>query len=129
MKRVESQPGPSVKQSGIKHERIEQYTVQGVTDMLFDSRKRVNIVQKRTAKHIKYRLNYTGSHSEHESKYWNSVRWPDETKLELYGHMYLRYACRKMNEADKPKIPPLQLSTLVGTFCYGDVLLLVDQEN
>lgn len=37
MKRAESKPGPSVKQSGSKHERIVQYTAQGVIEMLFDS--------------------------------------------------------------------------------------------
>lgn len=43
------------------------------------------------AKHIKCRSAYARSCLEHQSKYWNSVLWSNETKQELFGHMNCCY--------------------------------------
>lgn len=44
-----------------------------------------------TQKHKKKRLEYAKGHLDKPLKYWQTVLWTDETKLELFGPMDQRY--------------------------------------
>ena len=63
-----------------------------------------------TVKHKKRRLQYANNYIEKPKKFWDSVLWTDETKLELFGHMDQRYIWRKKNEAyaEKNTIPTVK---------------------
>ena len=63
-----------------------------------------------TVKHKKPRLQYANNYIEKPKKFWDSVLWTDETKLELFGHMDQRYIWRKKNEAyaEKNTIPTVK---------------------
>uniref|UniRef100_A0A8C5M7V7 Transposase n=1 Tax=Leptobrachium leishanense TaxID=445787 RepID=A0A8C5M7V7_9ANUR len=47
----------------------------------------------------KSRLQYVKSHVDKPQKFWDSVLWTDETKLELFGPMDQRYVWRRKNKA------------------------------
>ena len=63
-----------------------------------------------TQKHKKSRLQYAENHINKPLKFWNSVTWSDETKLELFGPMDQRYVWRKKNEAyaEKNTLPTVK---------------------
>ena len=54
-------------------------------------------------KHKKARLHYAQNHINKSQRFWNSVLWSDETKLELFRPMDQRYVWRKKNEAHAEK--------------------------
>uniref|UniRef100_A0A3B4ZPX8 Tc1-like transposase DDE domain-containing protein n=1 Tax=Stegastes partitus TaxID=144197 RepID=A0A3B4ZPX8_9TELE len=56
-----------------------------------------------TPKHKKSRLQYAKNHVDKPQRFWDTVLWTDETKLELFGHMDQRYVWRRKNEAYKEK--------------------------
>uniref|UniRef100_A0A8C5LYF5 Transposase Tc1-like domain-containing protein n=1 Tax=Leptobrachium leishanense TaxID=445787 RepID=A0A8C5LYF5_9ANUR len=54
-------------------------------------------------KNKKSRLQYAKSHVDKPQKFWDSVLWTDETKLELFGPMDQRYVWRRKNKAYEEK--------------------------
>uniref|UniRef100_A0A8C5QS12 Transposase n=1 Tax=Leptobrachium leishanense TaxID=445787 RepID=A0A8C5QS12_9ANUR len=54
-------------------------------------------------KNKKSRLQYAKSHVDKPQKFWDSVLWTDETKLELFGPMHQRYVWRRKNKAYEEK--------------------------
>uniref|UniRef100_A0A8C5M2G2 Transposase n=1 Tax=Leptobrachium leishanense TaxID=445787 RepID=A0A8C5M2G2_9ANUR len=54
-------------------------------------------------KNKKSRLQYAKSHVDKPQKFWDSVLWTDETKLELFGPMDQRYVRRRKNKACEEK--------------------------
>uniref|UniRef100_A0A8C5Q6X8 Transposase n=1 Tax=Leptobrachium leishanense TaxID=445787 RepID=A0A8C5Q6X8_9ANUR len=54
-------------------------------------------------KNKKSRLQYAKSHVHKPQKFWDSVLWTDETKLELFGPMDQRYVWRRKNKAYEEK--------------------------
>uniref|UniRef100_A0A8C5MWS3 Transposase n=1 Tax=Leptobrachium leishanense TaxID=445787 RepID=A0A8C5MWS3_9ANUR len=54
-------------------------------------------------KNKKSRLQYAKSHVDKAQKFWDSVLWTDETKLELFGPMDQRYVWRRKNKAYEEK--------------------------
>uniref|UniRef100_A0A8C5MW04 Transposase n=1 Tax=Leptobrachium leishanense TaxID=445787 RepID=A0A8C5MW04_9ANUR len=54
-------------------------------------------------KNKKSRLQYAKSHVDKPQKFWDSVLWTDETKLELFGPMDKRYVWRRKNKAYEEK--------------------------
>uniref|UniRef100_A0A8C5LM47 Transposase Tc1-like domain-containing protein n=1 Tax=Leptobrachium leishanense TaxID=445787 RepID=A0A8C5LM47_9ANUR len=54
-------------------------------------------------KNKKSRLQYAKSLTDKPQKFWDSVLWTDETKLELFGPMDQRYAWRRKNKAYEEK--------------------------
>uniref|UniRef100_A0AAQ4RPP5 Transposase Tc1-like domain-containing protein n=1 Tax=Gasterosteus aculeatus aculeatus TaxID=481459 RepID=A0AAQ4RPP5_GASAC len=63
-----------------------------------------------TQKHKKSWLQYAENHINMPPKFWNSVLWSNETKLELFGPMDQRYVWRKKNEAyaEKNTLPTVK---------------------
>ena len=63
-----------------------------------------------TQKHKKSHLQYTWNHINKPQKFWDSVLWSDETKLELFGPMDQRYVWRRKNEAyaEKNTLPTVK---------------------
>ena len=63
-----------------------------------------------TQKHKNSRLHYAQNHINKPQRFWNSVLWSDETKLELFGPMDQRYVWRKKNEAyaEKNTLPTVK---------------------
>ncbi|KAI4878917.1 hypothetical protein NFI96_025783 [Prochilodus magdalenae] len=56
-----------------------------------------------TPKNKKSRLQYAKSHVDKPQRFWDSVLWSDETKLELFGTMDQRYVWRRKNQAYEQK--------------------------
>ncbi|KAI4875718.1 hypothetical protein NFI96_005575 [Prochilodus magdalenae] len=56
-----------------------------------------------TPKHKKSRLQYAKNHVDKPQRFWDTVLWSDETKLELFGPMAQIYVWRRKNEAYKEK--------------------------
>ena len=54
-------------------------------------------------KHLKARLAFARGHMKQDPRFWSTILWSDETKLELFGHMDAEYVWRKKGEAYKPK--------------------------
>ncbi|KAF7645443.1 hypothetical protein LDENG_00204490, partial [Lucifuga dentata] len=54
-----------------------------------------------THKHEKSRLQYARNHINKPQKFWDSILWRDETKLELFGPMDQRYVWRRKNKSWK----------------------------
>uniref|UniRef100_A0A8C5Q9A8 Transposase n=1 Tax=Leptobrachium leishanense TaxID=445787 RepID=A0A8C5Q9A8_9ANUR len=54
-------------------------------------------------KNKKSRLEYAKSHVDKPQKFWDSVLWTDETKLELFGPMDQLYVWRRKNKAYEEK--------------------------
>uniref|UniRef100_A0A8C5N0X9 Transposase n=1 Tax=Leptobrachium leishanense TaxID=445787 RepID=A0A8C5N0X9_9ANUR len=54
-------------------------------------------------KNKKSRLQYAKGHVDKPQKFWDSVLWTDETKLELFGPMDQRYVWRRKNKAYEEK--------------------------
>uniref|UniRef100_A0A8C5QBW8 Transposase n=1 Tax=Leptobrachium leishanense TaxID=445787 RepID=A0A8C5QBW8_9ANUR len=54
-------------------------------------------------KNKKSRLQYAKSHVDKPQKFWDSVLWTDEKKLELFGPMDQRYVWRRKNKAYEEK--------------------------
>uniref|UniRef100_A0A8C5MM85 Transposase n=1 Tax=Leptobrachium leishanense TaxID=445787 RepID=A0A8C5MM85_9ANUR len=54
-------------------------------------------------KNKKSRLQYAKRHVDKPQKFWDSVLWTDETKLELFGPMDQRYVWRRKNKAYEEK--------------------------
>uniref|UniRef100_A0A8C5QEC7 Transposase n=1 Tax=Leptobrachium leishanense TaxID=445787 RepID=A0A8C5QEC7_9ANUR len=54
-------------------------------------------------KYKKSRLQYAKSHVDKPQKFWDSVLWTDETKLERFGPMDQRYVWRRKNKAYEEK--------------------------
>uniref|UniRef100_A0A8C5MIC2 Transposase n=1 Tax=Leptobrachium leishanense TaxID=445787 RepID=A0A8C5MIC2_9ANUR len=54
-------------------------------------------------KNKKSRLQCAKSHVDKPQKFWDSVLWTDETKLELFGPMDQRYVWRRKNKAYEEK--------------------------
>uniref|UniRef100_A0A8C5M1X5 Transposase n=1 Tax=Leptobrachium leishanense TaxID=445787 RepID=A0A8C5M1X5_9ANUR len=54
-------------------------------------------------KNKKSRVQYAKSHVDKPQKFWDSVLWTDETKLELFGPMDQRYVWRRKNKAYEEK--------------------------
>uniref|UniRef100_A0A8C5WII5 Transposase n=1 Tax=Leptobrachium leishanense TaxID=445787 RepID=A0A8C5WII5_9ANUR len=54
-------------------------------------------------KNKKSRLQYAKSHVDKPQKFWDSVLWTDETKLELFGPMDQRYVWRRKNKVYEEK--------------------------
>ncbi|KAI5624964.1 hypothetical protein C0J50_15440, partial [Silurus asotus] len=54
-------------------------------------------------KNKKSRPQYVKSHVDKPQKFWDSVLWTDETKLELFGPMDQRYVWRRKNKAYEEK--------------------------
>uniref|UniRef100_A0A8C5MKH6 Transposase n=1 Tax=Leptobrachium leishanense TaxID=445787 RepID=A0A8C5MKH6_9ANUR len=54
-------------------------------------------------KNKKSRLQYAKSHVDKPQKFWDSVLWTDETKLELFGPMDQRYVWRRKKKAYEEK--------------------------
>ena len=53
--------------------------------------------------HKKSRLQYAKTNLSKPQKFWDTVLWTDETKLELFGPMDQRYVWRRKNEAYEEK--------------------------
>uniref|UniRef100_A0A8C5PU37 Transposase Tc1-like domain-containing protein n=1 Tax=Leptobrachium leishanense TaxID=445787 RepID=A0A8C5PU37_9ANUR len=75
-------------------------------------------------KNKKSRLQYAKSHVDKPQKFWDSVLWTDETKLELFGPMDQCYVWRRKNKAyeEKNTLPTVKHGG--GQSCFGAVLLL-----
>uniref|UniRef100_A0A8C5PFS3 Transposase Tc1-like domain-containing protein n=1 Tax=Leptobrachium leishanense TaxID=445787 RepID=A0A8C5PFS3_9ANUR len=75
-------------------------------------------------KNKKSRLQYAKSHVDKPQRFWDSVLWTDETKLELFGPMDQRYVWRRKNKAyeEKNTLPTVKHGG--GQSCFGAVLLL-----
>uniref|UniRef100_A0A8C5MEC7 Transposase Tc1-like domain-containing protein n=1 Tax=Leptobrachium leishanense TaxID=445787 RepID=A0A8C5MEC7_9ANUR len=73
----------------------------------------------------KSRLQYAKSHVDKPQKFWDSVLWTDERKLELFGPMDQRYVWRRKNKAfeEKNTLPTVKHGG-GGQSCFGAVLLL-----
>lgn len=56
-----------------------------------------------TTRHKKGRLQYAQNHLSKPQKFWDTVLWTDETKLELFGTMDHRYVWRKKSTAYNEK--------------------------
>ncbi|KAI4904395.1 hypothetical protein NFI96_007379 [Prochilodus magdalenae] len=56
-----------------------------------------------TPKNKKSRLQYAKSHVDKPQRFWDSVLWSDETKLDLFGTMDQRYVWRRKNQAYEQK--------------------------
>lgn len=56
-----------------------------------------------TPKHKKSRLQYAKNHVDKPQRFWDTVLWSDETKLDLFGPMDQRYVWRRKNDAYKEK--------------------------
>lgn len=54
-------------------------------------------------RHKKSRLQYAQNNLDKPQKFWDTVLWTDETKLELFGPMDQRYVWRKKNTAYEEK--------------------------
>ena len=54
-------------------------------------------------RHRDARLEFVREHKEKENLFWERVLWTDETKIELFGHIYRNYEWRKDGEAYSPK--------------------------
>ena len=65
-----------------------------------------------THKYKKARLYYAQENLNKPQKFWNTILWSDETKLELFGAMDQRYIWRKKNEAyvEKNTLPTVKHS-------------------
>ena len=63
-----------------------------------------------TPKHKQKRVQFAKKHLSKREKFWNSVLWTDETKIELFGHMDQRFVWRRNNEAfaEKNTIPTVK---------------------
>ena len=63
-----------------------------------------------THKHKKAPLYYAQGNLNKPQKFWNTILWSDETKLELFGAMDQRYIWRKKNEAyvEKNTLPTVK---------------------
>ena len=63
-----------------------------------------------THKHKKARLYYAQGNLNKPHKFWNTILWSDETKLELFSTMDQRYIWRKKNEAyvEKNTLPTVK---------------------
>ena len=54
-------------------------------------------------RHKKARLRVATAHGDKDRTFWRNVLWPDETKIELFGHNDHRYVWRKKVEGCKPE--------------------------
>ena len=54
-------------------------------------------------RHLKAQLAFARDHMKQDPRFWSTILWSDETKLELFGHMDAEYVWRKKGEAYKPK--------------------------
>uniref|UniRef100_A0A8C5MHI1 Transposase Tc1-like domain-containing protein n=1 Tax=Leptobrachium leishanense TaxID=445787 RepID=A0A8C5MHI1_9ANUR len=75
-------------------------------------------------KNKKSRLQYAKSHVDKPQKFWDSVLWTDETKLDLFGPMDQRYVWRRKNKAyeEKNTLPTVKhgggVNHALGLFCF-----------
>lgn len=63
-----------------------------------------------TQRHKKSRLQFALNYINKPKRFWDSVLWSDETKVELFGPMDQRYVWRKKNEAyaEKNTLPTVK---------------------
>lgn len=63
-----------------------------------------------TSRHKQNRIQFAKNHLDKPQKFWDSVLWTDETKIELFGPMDQRYVWRRNNEAfaEKNTIPTVK---------------------
>uniref|UniRef100_A0A8C5QBU4 Transposase n=1 Tax=Leptobrachium leishanense TaxID=445787 RepID=A0A8C5QBU4_9ANUR len=62
-------------------------------------------------KNKKSRLQYAKSHVDKPQKFWDSVLWTEETKLELFGPMDQRYVWRRKKKVSRFPDPTTQYLT------------------
>ena len=88
-------------------------SVQTVRRQLYEQRLHARTPRRTpllTTRHKKSRIQYAKENLEKPKKFWESVLWTDETKIELFGPMDHRYVWRKKNEAfvEKNTLPTVK---------------------
>ena len=68
--------------------------------------------------HTNARLQFATAHGDKDCTFWRNVLWPDETKIELFGHNDHCYVWRKKGEACKPE-------NTIPTVKHGDGCIML----